>query len=404
MKKHIMYLSLIGLAITAVVSGCNSGSKNNDSPPAPAEQCGGGSGGTTWDPNPYSCPAVGNYNGTLFNQISQPNIASNGVLANNYPESYLPTYAQGKAVQIAYGRNDESAVAKISAYVTINNNSLCSATPVKYDSDTNTTLLIGAAHCFAENKTDKNTIESSNLAVASTVKVYYGVSSVGRIAYPVTAVYLQQNYCYGATFTGENNDNCPNFTPTDGVQNGQGNDISIIEIQGEFGGAGNHVNYPQVAPAAEYPTTDSMAPVLSIGYGVSTQSPAVDSCNGGRCAIMYYVAGYQYVTAQATGYSYLYNSYYNSSAINAFGKTGYTALICGGDSGGGDLFWTGTKWILLSEHTYGPSGACGTFYNYLPNAATNVSSYYAWIMSIFNSPTRVASCQNGTIANCVTNG
>ena len=85
--------------------------------------------------------------------------------------------------------------------------------------------------------------------------------------------------------------------------------------------------------------------------------------------------------------------------------TGYASLVCGGDSGGGDLFWTGSKWILLSEHTYGPNSACGTFYSfYLPNGATNVSAYYDWIQSIIKDPTPAVNCKNGTIANCVTNG
>jgi secreted trypsin-like serine protease len=148
-----------------------------------------------------------------------------------------------------------------------------------------------------------------------------------------------------------------------------------------------------------------MAPVLSIGYGVNTQWPNSNaSCDTPtKCATMFYTANYQYWQQNTTGYNYLYNSYYNAGG---FGQFGYSSLICGGDSGGGDLFWDGNNnnWLLLSEHTYGPNGACGTFYNYLPNAATNVSAYYDWIQSIIEDHSPVDNCKSGAIANCVTNG
>ncbi len=405
MKKSKVLL-LMSLAMTAGLMACNGGGNNGG---------GGGGGnyplkhGSIWDPNPYSCPSEGRYNGVLYSQLAQPSAVSNGILAGQYPNAYLPTFLTAKAtnaskgLQIAYGRNDEANVAKISAYVTMGN-SLCSATPVRYESSTNTTYLIGAAHCFADHKSSTTQLESNDLVPKNLINVYYGVSASSRQSYPVTAIYLRQDYCYGDSFTSGNS--CSNFSPSDGVSNGQGNDIAVIQMTGEFGGVGNHVNYPHVAPAAEYPATNSLAPILSIGYGVSTQAPlSPDGCSGGKCSTMYYVSGYQYASANTTnesGYHYLYNSYYSNA--NPYNQSGYTALICGGDSGGGDLFWTGSKWILLSEHTYGPSSACGLFYNYLPNGATNVSAYYDWITSIFTNFNPVASCKSGAIANCVTNG
>jgi hypothetical protein len=393
MKNNKFLLAILSGITIFGISACNGGSSSTP-------DNGGDSSDFASDPTPPGGPIMseGNYKGIPFSQLAQPNSQSNGILSNIYPESYLPTFASPQSLQIAYGRNNESAVAKISAYVTMSG-SMCSATPVKYESTTNTTFLIGAAHCFVANKTNANELTTSNIESSSDLRVFYGVSGAQRESYPVTAVYLTKNYCYGATFSGS----CPNFSPTDGVSGGQGNDIAVIQIQGEFGGNGNHINYPHVVPASEYPTTYSNAPILSIGYGVSRQTPGNDT---GGLTTMYYVAGYQYwqqdTANNNSGYHYLYNSYYNS--INAFNSTGYTALICGGDSGGGDLFWTGSKWILLSEHTYGPSKACGQFYSYLPNGATNVSAYYNWIMSIFNSSNPVASCNNGTIPNCVTNG
>lgn len=396
MKNNRVLLAILGCAIVSGISACNSGGGSS------TPDNGGDSNSFASDPTPPNGPNMntGSYNGTPFDQLAQPRTKSNGILANQYPNSYFPTYATSNSLQIAYGRNDESSVAKISAYVRIGR-SVCSATPVKYDATTNTTFFVGAAHCFASNKTNTETMTTSNIASVSSSKVYYGVSGSQRESYVVTAVFMPKNYCYGDTFS--TGSSCSNFSPTDGVTNGQGNDIAIIQSQGEFGGTDNHINYPAVVPASEYPTTYSNAPILSIGYGVSRQTPGSDD---GGLTEMYYVAGYQYWqqdTANSnSGYHYLYNSYYNS--INAFNQSGYTALICGGDSGGGDLFWTGSKWILLSEHTYGPSNACGQFYSFLPNGATNVSAYYDWIEAIFNDPSRIANCNNGTIPNCVTNG
>lgn len=365
--------------------------------------CNSGGSGSNSEPNPYPYPAQGSYNGTSFDQLPQPSDSPYGVLANNYPSSYLPKFATSvdNNLKIAYGRNDESMVSKIAAYVSINGNEICSATPVAYDINSNTTFLVGAAHCFVMNKTSPTNVESADLATRANVMVSYGVNA--RLqpyqTYSNANVYVLQNYCYSATFVGAGK--CPNYSIQQRVANGQGNDIAIIQVTGEFAGSGARNYYPQVVTSAEYPQTYAMAPILSIGYGVNTQSPSKNDKLLPR-STMYYVAGYQYATSSNTGYYYLYNSFYNNNV--AFGKSGYTDLVCGGDSGGGDLFWTGTKWILLSEHTYGPLNSCGNFYKSLPNGATNVSAYYEWIESIISAGANAkANCQNGTIANCVTN-
>ena len=372
--------------------------------------CNGGggsssSGGGSSDPNfatdptpPSPTMPVGTYNvngeSIPYSSLGQPTGLT------SYPEAFWPNGLL--SLQIAYGKNNESNIANLTAYVTMGG-SLCSATPVKYDSVSGTTFLIGAAHCFVNNKTSATTLSRANLSPTSALNVYHGVNaeSANWTSYPVKAVYLRQDYCYNATFSGVGNDECPNFAPNDGAVNGQGNDIAVIQISGQFG---DPESYPQVVPASEYPTPYTAAPVLSVGYGLNTQTPST-SDNLPRNT-MFYTANYQYWQQDSTpsgqgGYHYLYNSFYNNGG---FGQFGYSALICGGDSGGGDLFWTGTKWILLSEHTYGPGGACGTFYSSLPNGATNVSAYYDWIQSILTNPTPAANCSNGSIANCVTNG
>lgn len=355
-------------------SNNNSGFVDNPVPPSPVQP-------------------VGTYNGQPYTSLGQPT-----GLTGAYPSTFWPNNLI--SLQIAYGNNSESNISNLTAYVNMTG-SLCSATPIKYDANTNTTFLIGAAHCFVKNKTVSTTLNQANLLSASLLSVSYGISSLATnwVSYPVVAVYLRQDYCYNATFG--IGGHCPNFSPNEGVTNGQGNDIAVIQISGQYA---DPESYPQIVTASEYPVPYTAAPVLSVGYGINTQSP-----NGGAscdtstqpCGTMFYTANYQYWQQDTTGYHYLYNSFYNNGG---FDQSGYSALICGGDSGGGDLFWNGANWILLSEHTYGPDGACGTFYNYLPNGATNVSAYYDWIQSILTNPIPATSCSNGTIANCVTNG
>jgi hypothetical protein len=347
-------------------------------------------------PNPVQ--PVGTYNGLPYSALGQP-----PGLTTVYPNDFWPNNLI--SLQIAYGKNSELSIANLTAYVRISDY-LCSATPVKYDSVSNTTFLIGAAHCFVEYKDSATTLNRANLSSTSVLSIYHGVyaeSSTQRTQYVVKAVYLRQDYCYNATFGvgGE----CPNFSPSYGVANGQGNDIAVIQIQGHYANQPSE-SYPQVVPASEYPIPYTAAPVLSVGYGINTQTQNGDakcSTSTEPCGTMFYTANYQYWQQDTTGYHYLYNSFYNNGGL---GASGYGALICGGDSGGGDLFWTGSKWILLSEHTYGPGGVCGTFYNYLPNGATNVSAYYDWIMPILNSADPISDCQNSTngVTTCVTNG
>ena len=362
---------------------------------------GGGSSSTFQDdpvpPSPF--PAAGTYNGQSYSELGQPS-----TLANSYPSAYWPTNLTSEyTLQIAFGRNTESSVADLTAFVEMvkdQNLYICSATPVHYNSATNTTFLIGAAHCFVDDKTSPTTLYSSNILPPQNLTVFHGVEGQNGTAYTVKAVYLMQNYCYGDTFAEGVEDMCQNYTPQyQASSNGQGNDLAIIEVDGTYA---NPNNYPQLAPSNLYPTPYTMAPVLSVGYGVSTQTPTDrPSCSGsGICGEMFYVANYQYWQQDTTGYHYLYNSVYNTKNSNSY-YPGYSSLICGGDSGGGDLFWDGTKWLLLSEHTYGPDNSCGLFYNYLPNAATNVSAYYDWIQSIITATDPVGACTDAN--NCVTN-
>jgi len=360
----------IAFSFMVLLSGCNNG----------------GGGSSTANPYPYQ--TSGSYNGIPYSELGDPP----GL--NNYPTAYFPTFVNNNSMvssKIAYGRDNESNISNLTAFVRMGKN-ICSATPIYYNQLLNSTFLIGAAHCFISNKTDPNNIQSDNFLSNSVISVYNGLDkeSGWYESFPATAIYVMRNYCYGATFNTLGG--CPNFDSSDGVAGGQGNDLAVIQIAGQYA---NAESYPQIAPESQYPEQLTMAPVLSIGYGLNTQTP-VNPDNDLPRGKMFYVANYFYAQTDTTGYHYLYNSFFNSTA------NGYAALICGGDSGGGDLFWTGQKWLLLSEHTYGPNGACGTYYNTLPNGATNVGFYYNWIVNIIQADNPVAWC-NQIGSNCVTN-
>ena len=402
--KKIVYSLACCLALVACNGGGSSGGSGN---------------GWVEDVTPASpYPTVGTYNGTPYASLGRPT----GFTAA-YPTAFWPNGLHN-SLQIAYGNNSESAVVNLTGYVQVLNiptpngvmNDLCSATPVYFDGSN--TWFVSAAHCFMKQKQNSNIVASSDLwnfnINPATISSGIGNNSLPIIPFnKISAVYVRQDYCQGATFSASsssaNGSGCPNFFPSDG---GQGNDISLFSVVGEYPATGAKNYYPIVVPVESYPTPYTGAYVLSLGYGISTQSPLpypYASCKSGVCGVLFSVANYQYWQQDSTpsgqgGYHYLYNSFYANTANSSLYGSGYTSLICGGDSGGGDLFWNGSNWLLLSEHTYGPAGACGTFYNYLPNGATNVSAYYTWIQSIMKDASPIADCKLGAIANCVTNG
>lgn len=334
---------------------------------------------------PLPRPLVFGYAGVSYDQLGNPPGFS------NYPRAYFPTYVTTTAsakLKIAYGRNSDIQVANLTALVTMGGG-FCSATPVWYDPVLNSTFLIGAAHCF---ESDKKAVAGQLLASDILPLNILGITQTGPgqwASYPVQAVYLRQDYCNGETYSAGG---CPQF-------NGNyRHDLAIIQISGKYA---DPKLYPQIESAAKYPQPGGMAPILSIGYGGYTQTP-LDDVTAAPGGSLFYVANYFYQYSADSGFYYLHNSYYNNGAFN---QSGYTTLVCGGDSGGGDLFWTGKHWILLAEHTY-MSGQCGSFYSYLPNGSTNVSSYYAWIESIIQNKSAAGSiedCSSGVIPNCVTN-
>lgn len=339
-----------------------------------------------------ACNSGGSSSNNAYPGISPypyPPAQSYATLPNGFSSaipSFVPqTTLTENGLQIAYGYKLNPAAESLAALVQRNGQTLCSATPVASD-NAGGTWLVGAAHCFVTNKASANVLLASELLTPNTISIAKGFGSSSQaitMISPSATVFLPSNYCAGATFASLGK--CPNFAVSDG---GEGNDIALIHIANDFNPAPH--NYPQINDGSSYPSAYTMAPVLSMGYGTNN----VNGDNGQ----MFYVVNYVYQQSDNPGYHYLYNSYFNPSSANY----GYSALVCGGDSGGGDLFSPdGVNWILLSEHTYGPQGACGEFYSSLPNGATNVSAYYTWLSSIISGEVTVANCDSST--NCVTN-
>lgn len=383
----------------------------------------GGDGPTSAEPYPY--PKPGNYNGTPYTQLGQP-----AGFTASYPQQFLPNNLPQYGLQMAFGNNSEAALIDLVAYIQVSNipypyppsnmvNDICSATPIYYDNIHDRTWFVSAAHCFTKQKQFANRVVESDIWSRSQPISIMSGKYGNRAESSNVTVFLPKDYCLGSSFAASSSSSyggsCPHFTPDDG---GQGNDIALFYIGGYFRHNTDNSRLPKIAPPESYPDTYTMAPVLSLGYGINTQAPNYDakcSTSTEPCGTMFAVVNYQYGVSNNTGYHYLYNSYYNSGA---FGSSGYTSLVCGGDSGGPDLFWTGSEWILLSEHSYGPvvdgNGVCGGFFDYLPNGATNVSVYYSWLQSIIYSDhsyttpraNPVLDCKanaNG-VTNCVTNG
>lgn len=297
--------------------------------------------------------------------------------AKDYPTPpvwALPDFINGTSfgAKIAYGDASSEQVKNLNVLLNIANSNICSATPIKYDGSG--TWLVTAAHCLVIKKTDKKTIGASELINPSRLSIETSFNNQWQ-ASEATSVYVYSDYCKNNTFSEIGG--CLNFYPGQDAGNGaEGNDIALIYTLGKIG---NPENYAHLAPQSEFPEAYTMAPVLSIGSGITEDM--------NHAGVTFYVSNYLYRKTDTTGYHYLYSSYYDNN-------NGYMSLACGGDSGGGDLFWDGSKWILLATHSYGPQDGCGKAYNYLPNASTNVGYYYDWISTIINGSDKNLVCDN----------
>lgn len=371
MQMNKLFVILLAGGILSACNGGGGGASNSSPTPTPTPK-----------PKPTPTATISPNN---VDPYPYPTPSTYPSMPDGFADA-VPSFVAGSqsghyGLQIAYGHNSNPQAANLVAYINQQvglGTYICSATPIAADG-VGGTWLVGAAHCYLSAKTNAAYVSANDILSMSNLSIFKGVYGQTQKASSVQ-VFVPKNYCQGATFSGLGK--CPNFGSYNG---GEGNDIALVHINTKFN---DDQNYPRLAQESEYPPAYAMAPVLSLGFG---------STNSGGMGNMFYVVNYFYQQFDAAGYHYLLNSYFNPYA-------GYSELICGGDSGGGDLYWNGSQWLLLSEHTYGPSDSCGNFYNYLPNGATNVSAYYSWLSNIINSGTGATTFCNSESAVCVTNG
>lgn len=347
-------VSLVAL-ISIMTVACNGGGGSSS-------QVGGIAYSSNFDPNPY--PQAKEYPTPPVWAI--PDLVRNSA---NY------------GAKIAYGDSDSEQVKRLTAQLNIGNQYICSAAPVYYDGKG--TWLVTAAHCLVNDKTDENNLQSTELVSSKEILVETTINGEWN-ANNATAIFVPRDYCYGASFSSFAG--CPNFTPDyDSGATGEGNDIGLIYAEGKVG---SPEDYAKLAPQSEFPEAYTMAPILSVGNGITE--------NNGSAGTTYYVTNYLYRKTDNEGYHLLYSSYFNDSPDNM----GYTSLVCNGDSGGGDYYWNGSNWILIATHSFAPLGGCGKVYNYLPSGSTNVGYYYDWIKLIIDSKNPASTC-NLSSSNCV---
>ncbi len=353
---------------------------------------------------PYPYPLGGNYATPPIVSWPDFNILYKGN-SSHISSSKLKTM-KAKAIKhsnpnlkIAYQSSVDDRVENLVGLLTVDlpdGYSICSATPIKYDATNDQTVFITAAHCLMAQKNDPNSLNTTDIYSVQDMYISQGIKgwSDPVNVFAVEAVYLPSRYCYGSVFAidGEGVSSCPNLKYKAGTE---GNDIAIVVVSGKFS---NPDNYPQITKLQNYPITYTKAPILSIGYGVVNGANSSETWPD-QGIQAFAVTNYSYAETNQAGYHYLLNSIFNED------HKAYATLVCSGDSGGPDLFWDQNladsqdkgKWILLSEHTYGPAGECGSFYKNLyvhGNGSTNVGYYYDWITGILGALNNSSYCNN----------
>lgn len=290
-------------------------------------------------------------------------------------------------LEIAYQSTANRKIEDLVALVTVNVGigfSICSATPIKYDSSLDKTVLVTAAHCLIKSKPDLNNLYQNDIYPLASINVIQGINAMVDPVniFKVDAVFVYSKYCDGSSFY--NNGSCPNLIYKAGTE---GNDVALLEIKGKFG---NPEHYPKIATLDHFPAVYTKAPVLSLGYGVVNGEGNQEIVpDGGVKAFA--TTNYLYASSDHVGYHYLHNSIFNEE------HKAYAILFCSGDSGGPDLFWDGNQWLMLAIHTYGPANQCGGFTKNLyrnGNGSTNLGFYFTWLQSIIDNLDNHGYCDN----------
>lgn len=323
-------------------------------------------------------------------------------LPSNLPTSNAAI--DGK-LQIAYGSNCQVAdVTDSSIQSSLESMSIaltsssglryCTGTPISYDATTKVGYVLTAAHCVVGNsKSPGQSVTASNIVTFSNNKNYVNqslnASSFSGVTGAIQAVYIPSQYCQANAFEFVNGSyQCSNLSE----QNG---DLALVKV--------NFANKPplninqQVQLATSSTQLASPSYIMALGYGITNTTP--NNTN------LFYITYENFATNSykgENGLSTIMNGY------SLYGTEAYSNIICGGDSGGGDFYWSNNAWNLIGVHSYG-SPTCGQSsssyaYSSLANpGASDISAdvrpFTMQLQNIMNNDMVAGGCNNNVAAD-----
>ena len=322
--------------------------------------------------------------------ISYPANPTN-TLPNGYqclPSGYQAVQSAGSGTKIAYGGNcqvsdvsDPSQQQTLQSMAVALTNSVgkryCTGTPIKFETQGNVRVgyVLTAAHCVTGNpKAANQEITTDNIVTFpyfNYINQVLDASSLSGTTGTIEAVYVLKQYCQAPSM---------NFSSQTGKYTcsdlpSQNGDVALLKVSLS---PNQTLNYnPQVQLASNAVQPDSPSYIMALGYGYTNTSS--DNTN------LFYIT-YEYFATNSyqgtTGQSAIMNGY------SLYGSSTFYSIICSGDSGGGDFYWTNNKWNLIGVHSFGSSqcGAGSPYYPQAMDASADVRPFATIFQEIIDNP------------------
>lgn len=314
------------------------------------------------------------------------------------PSGY-PGYSVNNGLKIAYGSRCRVSDLSVSNPIRPSLESMaialsyngggryCTGTPLSsYESNGVVYgYVLSAAHCvFGGSKSAGESIGINNIKtfrygmnyVNQTTDAYSGSGHTGEI----TAVYVPQQYCKNSatTYNATAGDFvCSNLVNQDG-------DIALLKVKYNAG--------VKLSKAVELANSNLSLPypnyIMALGYGITNTNEYNTD--------LFYITYEYFGTNSYQGFYGGANTLMNGYSIN----NAFYSIICGGDSGGGDFYWDGSKWRLIGVHSYG-STACGAAsYSYggAFDVSADVRPFVTKLNNVINNTSSGDDCNN-TVAS-----
>ena len=266
----------------------------------------------------------------------------------------------------------------------------CTGTPIRFDPTSGVGFVVSAAHCVLDaEKPAGQAITPDDISIFRNNKatIYQGligtVTDKASLTGQINAVYVPSRYCKEAPMNG----GCRNLEK----QNG---DIAVLKIVVDKGKTLGVLPDLQLAPKTL--VIDSAQSIMALGYGFNE-----DHHLKHRDQTELHYVDYQFFATDAykTVHSEasLMNGYFIAGRNKCIAsRTCYIEIICGGDSGGGDFYWDGSRWDLIGAHSFGGSGYCGgeglRAYGHVADVSADVRPFTAWIEEILRVDTAPTGC------------